>query len=392
MRLGVYADDVYRLDGETLSADRAFIDFVAQLATRVGEVVLFGRLHPEPGASPYVLPREGVRLVPLPYYPSVADVPGLLRSVRGARSAFRAELDRLDAVLLFGPHPIALAFARAARRKDVPVVLGVRQDFPAYIGSRLPSRLWLPAVPAAHALELAFRALSAGTATVVVGEDLGRKYARRRAPLLVTGFSLVEAADVLSAEEALARSWDGELRLLTVGRLDSEKNPLLLPEILAGLRERDPRWRLEVGGTGPLAGAVERRAAELGVEGELELAGYIPHGPALLERYRRSHAFLHVSLTEGLPQVLFEAQAAGLPIVATDVGGVPDALGQGERGLLVPPRDAGAAVAALERLAADEELRRRLVAAGLEHMGRETKEAHLDRLASFLERAATSSS
>ena len=77
------------------------------------------------------------------------------------------------------------------------------------------------------------------------------------------------------------------------------------------------RWRATCGS------ALE----ELGVADHADLLGYVPITDGLLDVYRSSHAFLHVSWTEGLPQTLFEAFAAGLPVVATAVGGVPDAVG-----------------------------------------------------------------
>ena len=89
--------------------------------------------------------------LPLPHYPRVTHVGGLLRSFRRARRAFAAELERLDAVWLFGPHPLALEFARIARARGKPMFLGIRQEFPQYIGNRLPSRAWGWAVPVAHA-------------------------------------------------------------------------------------------------------------------------------------------------------------------------------------------------------------------------------------------------
>jgi glycosyltransferase involved in cell wall biosynthesis len=171
--------------------------------------------------------------------------------------------------------------------------------------------------------------------------------------------------------------------VLSVSRLDAEKNPLLLLDVISGLRRRDERWRLVVAGHGPLREQMELRIAELGLDGAVELPGEVPNGPELWGLYRRSQVFLHVSFTEGLPQVLFEAQAAGIPIVATAVGGVPEALAGGDAGLLIPPADPEAAIAALERVAADEELRRRLVTAAHENVGRETLEAQLDRLAAF---------
>jgi glycosyltransferase involved in cell wall biosynthesis len=389
MRLGVYSDLTYRKDGSTLSNNRAFIRFVTSLPPRVDEVVLFGRLDPEPGRSPYVLPSEGVRLVPLPYYRRAVALGQLLRAVRGSCRAFAAELEHVDAVWIFGPQPLAMLFAWIARRRGVPLVLGVRHDYPEYIANRLPSPRWRWAIPVAHAMDLAFRAFARRAPTVALGRELARRYEGGEAPVITTGFSLVPRAELRPLDAALGVPWNADRTVLTVSRLDAEKNPLLLLDVIRTLRAKDPRWRLRVAGDGPLRGELERRAAEAGLNGAVELLGEVPNGPELWQLYRTSQAFLHVSFTEGLPQVLFEAQAAGLPIVATAVGGVSEALGGGKTGLLIPPADAGAAVAALERLADDEELRRGLCAAGLANAEHETLEAQLDRLAAFFREAVS---
>ncbi len=383
MRLGIYSDMVYGRDGDgTLSAAHAFIRFVTALPPRVDELVVFGRLDPRESRLAYPLPARGVRFVPLPYYRRVSSLGALAASLPRACATFRAELPRLDAVLVFGPHPVALVFAALARLCATPLVLGVRHDYPEYIRGRLPSRAWGWAVPAARSIELAFRAAGRGAAAIVLGDELERRYARGR-PVLATGFSLVPAAEVVSPDHAVARDWSGELRLLSVGRLDPEKNPLLLVEVAARLRARDPRWRLTVAGDGPLRPQLERAAAG----GGIELLGHVPNGPELWRLYRRSHALLHVSLTEGLPQVLLEAMAAGLPIVATDVGGVRGALSSGARGLLVPPGNPEAAAAALGRLASDAPLRRRLASEGIAHARRHTLESQVDQLATFIREA-----
>jgi glycosyltransferase involved in cell wall biosynthesis len=380
MRLGVYSDLVYRRDGSTLSNNRAFVRFVAALAPHVGEVVLFGRLDPRPGRSAYTLPSEHVGFVPLPYYPRVTSLLSVLRASRRSCAIFGAELERLDAVWVFGPHPLALAFGLIARRRGTPLFLGVRQDYPRYIANRLRGRAWGWAVPVARLLDLAFRRLARDAPTVALGHELAQRYGGG-APVLTTGFSLVRAQELRPLDDALATSWEGPLRVLCVGRLDPEKNPLLVPDVAALLRRRDPRWSIVVAGDGPLRGAVERRVTELGLEGAVELLGEVPNGPGLWALYRSCHAFLHVSRTEGLPQVVFEAQAAGLPLVATAVGGVPAAVG--DDALLVPPDDASAAAAALEKLAARPELRRRLIVSGLRSVSHETLEAQGERHAAF---------
>ena len=386
MRLGVYSDLKYRRDDGGLSTDRAFIRFVTSLPPRVEEVVIFGRLDPEEGRYAYALPTEDVRFVGLPFYPKVTALRGLVSALRRSAAIYRAELDRLDAVWIFGPHPLSDRFARIARRHGTPLVLGVRQDYPSYIANRLPSRLWGWAIPVAHGLERSFRRLGQQAPTVALGAEIAANYSGG-APVLTTGFSLVRRDELVTDEEALAKPWDGPLRVLSVGRLDPEKNPLLLVEIAELLRKRDPRWSLAIAGDGPLHEAIERRIAERGLSDAVELLGYVPNGPELWAEYRRSQAFLHVSLTEGLPQVLFEAQGAGLPVVATDVGGVSAAVGGGESALLVPPEDAAAAAEALMRIAADEPERRRLIAAGLANAREQTIEAQLDRIAEFLRAA-----
>jgi glycosyltransferase involved in cell wall biosynthesis len=378
VRLAVYTDYVYRRQGQAIYAERAFAMFVARLADSVERLVVTGRLAPEPGRWHYRLP-ETVDYVPLPYYGSLAraasGLPAMLRSLR----AFWSLLDQVDAAWLLGPSPLSLAFAGMSAVRGRTTVLGARQDLPRYARTRHPTRRGIHA--AAVLLETLQRTAARRLPVIVVGPDLARRY--RSAPRMhQLAVSLIRQSDIVSASEAERRSYDGELRVLSVGRLEAEKNPLLLADVLAHLRERDRRWRLTVCGEGDMAGELALRLRELGLAGHAELRGYVPLDGGLLDLYRSSHVFLHVSWTEGLPQVLYEAFAAGLPVVATAVGGVPGAVRQA--GLLVPPGDSKAAASSLARIAADESLRRRLVRAGLEEARRHTIEAECRRLAEFI--------
>jgi glycosyltransferase involved in cell wall biosynthesis len=93
---------------------------------------------------------------------------------------------------------------------------------------------------------------------------------------------------------------------------------------------------------------------------------------------------VHVSLTEGTPQVLVEALASGTPVVGTDVGGVRRALDGGRAGILIPPSDRDALTAAIGRVGRDPALRERLVSAGLELARGRTLESEAARVAAFL--------
>ena len=370
----------YRRDGEDLYAEVPFALFMAGLAPWFERLLLIGRMDPRPGSLPHRLP-DGTELVPLPSYEAASSPGALVRVLPGTLRGFIRALRQVDAVLVFGPHPLSVllvALAAAMRRR---VVLGTRQHYPDYIRHRHPQRPGLHL--AARALEGVWQAASRVFPMLAVGPDLAHSFRHSRR-LLEVSVSLIREEDVVEPSAALSRNWDGRLDVLSVGRLDAEKNPLLLADILAELRRQERDWRLIVCGDGAQRQALERRLEDLGVAGSAELRGYVPVDGALVELYRGSQMLLHVSLTEGLPQVLFEAFAAGLPVVATEVGGV----GQGperEAMALVPPADARAAARALDDLAADPDLRERLVRRGLELARSRTLDGECRRVAVFID-------
>ncbi len=378
MRLAVYCDYSYRLDGGKLYAELPFSLFLRGLAPHCERLVVTGRLDPAPGRFPY--PVEDIEYAPLPHYSSGADVLGVMRALPVGMRRFWSMLAGVDVVWVLGPNPPqALAFALLARLRGRKLVLGVRQNLPALIRHRHPRKpaLWL----AASALETAYRLLARAVPVVVVGPDLARRYrAARRTH--VAYVSLLSEADILPADQD-SRSFTGpELRMLSVGRLDPEKNPLLLADVLASALRADSRWRLEVCGEGTLMAALAERLEELGVAERARLLGYVPIDDGLWTLYRSSHALIHVSFTEGVPQVLLEAFAARLPVVATSVGGVAD-LVHG-CGLLVPPADAELCADALQRLVCEPTLRGELVDQAAARVREHTLNAECARLAVFL--------
>lgn len=378
MRLAVYTDYTYRRDARGVTGERAFVRFMTGLEPLVDRLVLVGRLDPEPGRSHYPL-APSVGFVGLPFYSSLTRPFAVVTSLWRSAVRFWRLLDNVDTVWLLGPYIHAIAFALLALVRRKRVALGVRQDFPTYVRSRHPRLRWTHA--AADLLEGAFRALGRRLPVAVVGPDLARNYAGSQRLLQLT-VSLVSDADIVEPSTALARPPGAPARVLSVGRLDREKNPLLLADVLAGLQAGDADWRLDVVGEGPLEEELALRLRRLGCADAAELHGYVPLDGGLTELYRSADVLLHVSWTEGLPQVLFEAFAAGIPVVATDVGGVREAAG--DAALLIPPGDAAAAVAAVERVRAEPELRRRLVEAGAARVREHTLEREAARLVTFL--------
>jgi glycosyltransferase involved in cell wall biosynthesis len=131
------------------------------------------------------------------------------------------------------------------------------------------------------------------------------------------------------------------------GRLSREKGPDVLLDALARLP--DPPVAVSFLGDGREAGALRARAERLGVADRVRWHGAVEGAAALFPGF---DAFVLSSRTEGTPMVLFEAVAAGVPVVATRVGGVPDVVGDAEA-RLVPPEDPAALAAALDDVRRD---------------------------------------
>lgn len=127
-------------------------------------------------------------------------------------------------------------------------------------------------------------------------------------------------------------------RLLFVGRLVAAKGlPVLLAALALARRER-PSLSLAVVGDGPDRPALEAEAQALGLGGSVSFLGY-RNQEQVADLLSESSALVLPSFAEGVPVVLMEAMAAGLPVVATRIAGIPELVEDGVSGLLVPPGD-----------------------------------------------------
>ena len=142
------------------------------------------------------------------------------------------------------------------------------------------------------------------------------------------------------------------------GRLTAQK---ALEDTLAALA-RVPGVALLVLGDGPERAALERRAADVGVADRVRFLGAGTRDD-VISLFRAVDVALVTSSWENLPHTLMEALAAGTPVIATHVGGIPEVLRDGENGLLIPPADVDALAAAIDRLLRDHVLRASLAAA-----------------------------
>ncbi len=155
----------------------------------------------------------------------------------------------------------------------------------------------------------------------------------------------------------------GVTRLAFVARLDHVKGLTILLDAVAAARQNGTNVELTVVGDGPARSSFERHANKVGVGGSVTFAGYCSQDE-VAEILGQSDVFVLPSFAEGVPVSLMEACASGLPVIATQVGGVSELVIDGETGFIVPPGDAAALRDRIDALVNDPALRSRMGAAG----------------------------
>jgi glycosyltransferase involved in cell wall biosynthesis len=292
-----------------------------------------------------------------------AGVPFVSFGGRG-RYDLRA-LARLRRALIAGRYDVL--HAHLFRANLAARVAGHLAGVPVVITSHHDTDVWMRAP---H--RLAERLTAKWSDRVVTCSEAVRRYAIERhglpAARVRTLRNAIElpAAPPGEAERAGARrdlgAGPGDLLVATLGRLDEPKKGLATFLDAARLvAASEPRARFALVGDGPARADLERRARVPGLEGRLVFTGERRDVHAILSGV---DIFVQPSLWEGFGLTVIEAMAAARPIVASRVGGIPEALRHGVDGLLVPPGDPAALAEAIVRLARDPELAARLGSAG----------------------------
>lgn len=154
--------------------------------------------------------------------------------------------------------------------------------------------------------------------------------------------------------------------ILNVGRMVRDKAQDVLLDAFARLGDEFKEWRLGIVGDGLQAGALRKHASRLGIEDRVDWHGVVDDPHAF---YCAARIFALPSRVEGTPNALLEAMSCGLPVIVSDGAPGPlELVEDGVTGLVVPVNDSAALAAALQRLAADESLRRRLGEAARERV------------------------
>lgn len=174
-------------------------------------------------------------------------------------------------------------------------------------------------------------------------------------------YAAVAASDVAAVRREFAM--DGRFVAANFSRLHEEKGHRYLVEAAAKLRDRLPELLVLCVGEGPERPAIEKQIAERGLSENVKLAGWRTDAMAIMAA---SDIVVQSTLQEAFSQAMVESLWMSKPLIMTDVSGARDVLSDGDNGLLVPKADARSLAEAIERLASDRDLGKRLAKAGHE--------------------------
>ena len=283
---------------------------------------------------------------------------------------------RYDLVHLCSPGPSGAAALIIARLMGVPILGSYHTELAAYAGLRSQD----PGLEIAARMAIAAfygqcrRVLSPSPASDEVLKEMGVDAGR------IGRWDRGVDLGRFSPQRRVEGLLPGEITVLYAGRLTREKGADLLADAFLAARERDPRLHLALAGGGPEEGMLRERLGE-----HATFLGWL-EGDELARAYASADMFLFASRTDTFGQVLLEAQASGLPVVAVGEGGPTSIVTDGATGRLCPA-DAGDLADVVCELAAQPLQRERLARTAVEAVRQRTWERSLQRLADGYRRA-----
>lgn len=318
------------------------------LARRGHEVtVLTGRHLP---ALPPVRNEEGVRVYRL-FDPPIR-VLGTVLFLIGLAARMLTLRNRFQITLVSMMNETSALSIRIAHLLGKPVVLRVSAvgniGNVAWARSHIFGRLYLSAARSAEALIIQAKHFAAS----LLAADFTSGQIH-----LISNPAPDRPPSSTCADTGTTRNFSQAIRILWCGRLSREKDPEILTEVAGILRQREVEFHIDVVGDGELHRPLQRKITDSALAEYITLHGF-KEDPA--PYFRDADILLLTSTYDASPNVILEAMVAGVPVVATNVGGVPEMVQDGVTGILTPPNDPGAIAHAIEKLVEDPVRRRAL--------------------------------
>ncbi|MDB9300325.1 glycosyltransferase family 4 protein [Halorubrum ezzemoulense] len=333
--------------------------------------------------------RKSINLIHLPHWIDGGNKRGFLKNLHSiglpVTKQLSTALDRVDiAWIRTGNHPVSIIAQGIATMKNTPTAYSIGADIAETTEYRTNQSTSITSYLkqfTAHGLKKGARIAASQSDCVLVHKgpledeysDLDNSHGMF--------ISTVSESDIV---ETPTISQEDPFKILYVGRLSREKGIDVLIDAVSKINT-DLKIELSIIGDGPERSSLHQRSKDQSIEDIVTFHGYVPFDSELLRKYRSYDLFILPSRSEGQGRVLLEAMAAGVPIIASDVGGIPAVIRHNETGLLVPPDDSEALKIAILSLLDDPSLRFRFATNALSWIEEHTIESEVKHVIDLIE-------
>ena len=220
--------------------------------------------------------------------------------------------------------------------------------------------------------------------TIFAGQALEKKFAQFTKSSFSLTVSALNRRDIDGIKISFRPLTREYIRILYVGNLVPIKGLETLIMSLSDLRDLGVKFHATIVGTGPLQQSLENLSKQKGIMENVSFKGHVPFGNELFSIYKSSDIYVLPSFSEGSPKTVSEAMAFGLPVVASNVGGIPYIVHDKIDGVLFPPGDVESLTKAIAYLQSNPEVLRQMSIAAYSNGKDLVEEVQVGRLSQFL--------
>jgi len=349
MKLGVFFENIYYKKDGAYSTDQSFILFANSFQKYFSRIDYIGRVTRAATRSLYGIETGTSTVVELPFYENVYHLcrqyPSYIRKIRPVLEKFVMEH---DVFFICIPHIPSWEILRLCRKYDKKVFVFVRQNFQKVIQARYRR-------PKRYVAQIVITALNFLTdrycrqyPVLAMGQELYQRYVKVNPQTVLFANSKYTRKDIITEHNLKPLNWNTRINILYAGRLECNKGLQFLLEALAGITSFT--FTLTIAGDGPYKNELDKISKKLNLDGRMQFTGNIPFGDDLFRLYEQSDIFILPSMSEGLPQVVLEAMAKGVLVLASRTGGIADIIEHGKNGFLFDAANRMALYSLLESL------------------------------------------
>jgi len=335
-KIGLYTEATYSSKFNSIHSSDIFLLFIRQAFPK-NEIHLIGRYFKDNKEGKYKLQPGKEHFSKLSYYKNIAKlIMQFPYYIFINYQVIKFYIKKIDHLLIAVPSPLSLYLVYLAKKNNKTISIFIRQETVELIRHRYPkSKLPLITALFLEKLLTIFLKRNQNIPVFTFGTMITEKYKKITSNVIPIADTRYSLNDIISESDIKRIDWQCQIKLIFVGRIEKAKGIENLLETLKRIKEYN--FHLTIVGDGNFKSEYSALTKKLEINNNVSFTGFIPYGENLLSIIKEHDIFILPSLSEGLPQVILEAMACGILVLASNVGGIPLIVKNGFNGFTFNP-------------------------------------------------------